>query len=391
MVHFFFVIEPLMIIPLSTSILFDLHVSYSKAGLILALYTIGACIGSLVCNITANERIERQKIILFLVLSSTCLLITSFTEQFYIFLIMRLLSGLFGGLLSVTNLNYLIRCSRPNQIKRNVAWVLSTFPLALAIGVPFCLTVNSHLGWPSCFMFLAMFLCILSVLFPQSTPEIVSNKASPESKDCHLKIPLEKNSITFISAILTLATAVFGTFLIATQFPVMLMINFAMSNQALSGYYLISGVGAFIAMNIYAKLSFERKRVSVVIFLLTISMIILSCIGFKTSISNIAGYCFVIFIISSSSRTLIINTELIAGLTAEQRAKFTKVQSTIQNSAISAAGLVSTLLCKETTLDGFNYDPLVFVASLVMVSTPFIWLIFCLKSDRKEKSIHEYG
>ncbi|MDO6544704.1 MFS transporter [Photobacterium sanguinicancri] len=375
--HFLIALDMLIIVPFSASIALDTGVTGAQAGYLTAAYALSAAVICLVIKGSKNANHERKRILLLLTGVTVTTLLASVLNDFYLILFTRLLTGIFGGALAVVNLNYLLLVSSDNNRKKNMAILLSAFPLALALGVPLLLFSTSATQWQLGFQLLGSgFICI-SILFTLSkhcqgstvtppTPPFTPESTTPE--------PPATNRVLQL-ALLIITSAVVSTFVISTQYPVMLITTLDIPSSQLSLCYTISGLGSFLAVQTYARMSVKSSSISSLIALLSIAMIVAIHLGFNTLDAMFASITFTIFVIASSVRTLIITTELISSLGANTRTKIISLQSAIQHFAVGLGSTISSTLITLRSDSAPDFTQVIAVATVLIMLTPILWWV----------------
>ncbi|QUI63666.1 MFS transporter [Pseudoalteromonas sp. A22] len=374
-IHFLIALDALIIVPFSAEMALSSGTSPSNSGLLVSAYAIAAAFTCLWVRGTGNLSKEKYKVFIFLSATTLLTLLTSALESFYILLLVRALTGICGGALVVLNLNLVIQLSHENDKKKDTAILLSAFPLALAIGIPALLFITANQGWQLGFMILGSGLAITALLF---TFIFLSNiKQASQSSASN---PMPSNTFhptkTLKYALFIAFFVVLSTFAISTQFPVMLITNLSISSPMLSACYLLSGVCSFIAIQLYARRKLNNHTTSYLIYFLSGLMILAALFGFTISSVVFAAGLFTLFVIASATRSMILVTELITSLHAEERSTFISLQNAIQHFAIASGGTIASLLVMPRENHTLNFNVLIVVSTLLVVITVVMWKNF---------------
>ncbi|WMO13485.1 MFS transporter [Pseudoalteromonas piscicida] len=374
-IHFLIALDALIIVPFSAEMALSSGTSPSNSGLLVSAYAIAAAFTCLWVRGTGNLSKEKYKVFIFLSATTLLTLLTSALESFYILLFVRALTGICGGALVVLNLNLVLQLSHENDKKKDTAILLSAFPLALAIGIPALLFITANQGWQLGFMILGSGLAITALLF---TFIFLSNiKQASQSSASN---PMPSNTFnptkTLKYALFIAFFVVLSTFAISTQFPVMLITNLSISSPMLSACYLLSGVCSFIAVQLYARRKLNNHTTSYLIYFLSGLMILAALFGFTISSVIFAAGLFTLFVIASATRSMILVTELITSLHAEERSTFISLQNAIQHFAIASGGTIASLLVMPRENHTLNFNVLIVVSTLLVVITVVMWKNF---------------
>lgn len=374
-IHFLVALDALVIVPLSSTISLSLEEDASQAGYLVSAYAIAAAIICLFTKGTTDPDREIKRVCICVVgLAVTTWLATLITD-FNGLLAFRVISGFFGGALAVLNLNYLTLLSGDSDRKRNIAVLLSSFPLALSVGVPALIILSSVSDWQTSFQVIAGSLFMIGVvvfLSPsiRSKPEDTKSIGT-DNQPFTLTEFLYSRDLRFVIC-LAFGT-VLGTFLVSTQFPVMLEVNLGISPTLLGYCYVISGTCSFVAMQIFGRIRVSDKAVFLLITCLSLAMVISIFLGFSSLNVGNAAAAFIVFVVVSSTRTLVISVELINSLSPNKRMLLIRMQSSLQHFAVGFGGLFSSSLVQPQSASSLDFDVLVYVAVCIVLCVPLLW------------------
>ncbi|WP_081669142.1 MFS transporter [Photobacterium halotolerans] len=376
MIHFLVALDALIIVPFSSVMAMEARVPASQSGYLTSVYAIAAALTCLVIKGSQDVTRERERILFYLAGIAMTTLITSTLDNFNLLLLARIVTGIFGGALAVVNLNYLILISDEKKKKKNTAILVSAFPLALALGVPGLIMVSAGTHWQFGFQLLGMALIFSAILllivhFTSPKPLQASEYAKDRVQNTPVN-PLSNYKRLFFSAAL-IFTAILSTFVVSTQYPVMLTVNLAISEKLLSLCYMASGLGSFVFIQYYARAKMSDVAVGKLIARLSLVMAIAVGMGFHTENVNLAALAFVIFIIVSSVRTLILITELISALTPQDRVIFIGLQNTLQHFSVGLGGALGSLLVTLQAGLSVDFSAMTYVAIVLIACTPVLW------------------
>ncbi|WP_102308365.1 MFS transporter [Vibrio lentus] len=377
-IHFLVALDALIIVPLSSTISLSLRDDASQAGYLVSAYAIAAAVICLFTKGSLDPNREIKRVYICVVGLAVTTWLTSVASDFDLLIVYRMLSGLFGGALAVLNLNYLTLISCDDDRKRNIAVLLSSFPLALSAGVPALIMLSSMGEWQLSFQVIAGLLLLIGAVVSLS-PSIQLKEGSAESEftDNHkFKLGDYLCSRDLRFAIMLAFSAVLGTFLVSTQFPVMLEVNLGISATLLGYCYAISGTCSFIAMQAFARIRVTEQAVFRLIVCLSLGMVISIVWGFGSRNVGSAAVAFVVFVVVSSTRTLVLSVELINALSVNKRMLLIRLQSSLQHFAVGFGGLLSSALVQPQSGASLDFNTLVYVAVGIVLCTPCLWVAY---------------
>lgn len=378
-IQFLIALDALIIVPFSSSMAIQANASASQSGYLTSAYALAAGITCLVIKGSQDIAREKNRLVFFLFGITVMTILTTIVEGFNLLVLTRALTGLFGGALAVVNFNYLLLISGRDNKKKNTAILLSTFPLALALGVPTLILISSGSGWQLGFQVVggafSIVTLIFTVLLMASFKQLrLLNHALTKVKQTPTADTLSNGKAMFLSAVV-MFTAILSTFVVSTQYPVMLTINLNISEQLLSLCYTLSGLGSFIAIQYYARTKNKDFSLKKLIVLLSLLMVTTVGVGFKTVDIYSAATAFVIFIIVSSTRTIILITELVNALTPQDRVRMISLQNSLQHFAVGLGGALGSLLVTQDLDSNLDFTTMIHVAIVLIISTPGLFWI----------------
>lgn len=377
-IHFLVALDALIIVPLSSTISLSLRDDASQAGYLVSAYAIAAAVICLFTKGSLDPNREIKRVYICVVGLAVTTWLTSVASDFDLLIVYRMLSGLFGGALAVLNLNYLTLISCDNDRKRNIAVLLSSFPLALSAGVPALIMLSSMGEWQLSFQIIAGLLLLIGAVVSLSTSiQLKEGSAESEFTDSQkFKLGDYLCSRDLRFAIVLAFSAVLGTFLVSTQFPVMLEVNLGISATLLGYCYAISGTCTFIAMQAFARIRGTDKAIFRLIVCLSLGMVISIVWGFGSLNVGSAAVAFVVFVVVSSTRTLVLSVELINALSVNKRMLLIRLQSSLQHFAVGFGGLLSSALVQPQSGASLDFNTLVYVAVGIVLCTPCLWVAY---------------
>ncbi|QUJ70163.1 MFS transporter (plasmid) [Photobacterium sp. GJ3] len=367
LIHFLMALDLLIIVPLSIFILQETHNDASQAGYLSGSYALCAALSSLL--LTRSAQSERKWHLICLLGLAISTLLLPFLQHFNALLVARAAAGCFGGMLAVTNMNALARVSPPQLRKRHMAMLMSTFPLALTLGVPVLLWLTHFFGWQSTFYVIGglLFMCLLLVLIrPDAThpqDELDSHPADAQKMPPFAVLPFA----------LLIAMTILGTFLVSTQFPVMLVERLHLSETSLALSYLAGGTGSFLLIQSYSRYHGTCSDLTCIAVLSGL-MGLCSVLGFFTDNPHLALAMFAGFMTVSSARSLILVTSTLSDLPAALRTKMAGIQNAVQHLSVGLGAIFSSFMISEAATQPIDFKQLVAVSVILTLLVPAcIW------------------
>lgn len=372
LVHFLLALDALVIVPFSAVITTQLAVSGALAGYLTMAYALAAGVTCLLFKGADNINTERRRCLTLLLGLALVTGASVWVASFEWMIIARVVAGVCGGGLAVVNLNLMVLQADDEHRRKHTALLLSAFPLALTLGVPLLLLLaGDHWQWSFAILALSLlavwlvFFLICRRVAPGSEPD--SGGQNPRFSE----VVAERRVLWF--AVAMISSAVLGTFVVSTQFPVMLHLNLTIGAGLLSGCYTFGGLGSFIVMQTYARLRLTSGQSGQWIFILTAVMLGAMVCGFNTQDVWLAAGAFVFFIIASSARSLILATEMIATLPIAVRNHIIGIQNALQHFAVGVGGALGSVLIATDRHGQLDFSVMLWAAAALGVVPVLLW------------------
>lgn len=162
MVQFTNALEYMMVTPLFPLMADALGQDVSQAGYVASSYTFASVIAGLIGFFFLDRLPKKRMIIVCLIMIGLLTSIIPAIKIFSLLLLIRFVTGLFGGILLATAMALLLDLIPEAMRGKMIALVLTAFPLVSIAGLPFILWLAEVWQWQLAFYLLAS-ICFLSV------------------------------------------------------------------------------------------------------------------------------------------------------------------------------------------------------------------------------------
>lgn len=164
-----------MIAALLPTLTASLHISISKAGLLVVMYSVAAATSSFVSGTLSDHHGRRVFLLGGVILFAAASAAASFSHTFSQLLAMRLITGFAAGTISTCSIAY-AGDGFPYEVRgKAIGLISSAYFIAPILGVPLAAQIASHWGWQKSFLF---FACLAVAVFASS---LTLEKDSPVS------------------------------------------------------------------------------------------------------------------------------------------------------------------------------------------------------------------
>jgi predicted MFS family arabinose efflux permease len=277
--QFTVVLDFMILSPLGALLLRDLGIATSQFGLVVSAYAFSAGISGL---LTAGfaDRFDRKKLLLFFYCGFVLgTLLCAIATSFHFLLIARVVTGLFGGVISSISFA-IITDLFPLEVRGRVMGVVQTaFAASQVMGLPLGLYLSNRFDWH------APFFMIVGVSIVAGTAIAIYLRPIVE----HLKRPSDGNALEHLlktvrqgryqrvfAATILLATGGFMLMPFGSAFTVY---NLGISLEKLPLVYMVTGVSSILAGPVIGRISDAIGKYA------------MFCIGSAAAMVFVGTYC----------------------------------------------------------------------------------------------------
>lgn len=370
-IHFAIALSSLIVVPLAAFISLDTQLSAKLVGYLVS--------GKAICALFTSYLVKERRVYdlslmtaLLLILSTVTYLFT-LTKSFNLMLTYQCLSGLCCGAISVLNFNDVMARSQVSERKERIGNLLSCYPLALAIGVSPLVFIASESSWRVSLQLLSVliFIGFLGVFLQQRQSVPAQDEAIGSS--VRKSVLQVRHLGSFALCSLAIFFSVFSTFLFSVQLPTFMLGKLHIAPYLVSIGYVVGGLGCFATI--------QRYTVNSQAFL-PLQKILLASLGVATLATlvlfsqnvYVVVASFILFIMISASRTLVVKTDILHYADSELRTLMVGTQGGVQYIAMASAGVLGSLILSSGS-DELNYSLLVEVGLTFSLCVPALCIL----------------
>lgn len=361
--QFTVVLDFMVLSPLSDTLIKELKIDASKFSLVVSSYAFSAgCSGLLAAGFA--DKFDRKKLLLFFYsgfIAGT--LFCGLAPDYYSLLAARIITGVFGGVLSSISFA-IITDLFPMEVRGRVMGTVQTaFAASQVLGIPAGLMLANAYGWHSPFIMIVVVSVVVGVL--------IVVKLKPVNE--HLKLKSDKNAFSHLIKTISNADYLKGfaaTCLLATggfmlnQFGGAFSINnLKLSKEELPILFGVTGVFSIIAGPLVGKLSDKVGKYKVFFAGSVLSMIM---VGIYTSLGATPLWLLLIvsiFLFISVASRMVASSALMSGVPEpKDRGAFMGINSSVQYLAGGISAYSAGLIVYQDKTGVFhNYEVLGYV------------------------------
>lgn len=260
LLQFTVVLDFMIISPIGDMLVKSLSITTKQFGLAVSSYAFSAATSGIIAA-GFIDKFERKRVLLFFFTGFIIGTIFCALANTYLSLLLaRIITGLFGGVISSITFTVITDLFTPGQRGRATSTVQMTFSVSQILGIPFGIFIANKLGWHyTFFLIVILSVLILSVILLKLKPI-----------DEHLKLQNDKNpfghlwctiknkhyQVGFLG-ITFLAT---GGFMIMPFTSIFLVNNIHLTNADLPFIFMVTGISSLFVMPLIGKLSDKYEK-----------------------------------------------------------------------------------------------------------------------------------
>ncbi|QLG89066.1 MFS transporter [Chitinibacter bivalviorum] len=349
LVMFTTIVDFMIMMPLASYLMAEMHVNTAQFGLLVSSYSLAAGCSALLASSQA-DRFDRRHALLFcyaglMVATLACGMASGFVSL----LLARILAGIFGGVIGSICMAIVGDVIPAERRGHAMGWVMLGFSISAVAGVPLGLWLAANAGWRVPFLGLTLICAVVAVGIMRFVPPVRAHLASLDQNaswlDNYRELLSDRNHWWAVS--LTAMLMVSGFLVIPFIAPTMVA-NIGISQHDLMYVYLVGGAGTIFSRPIIGNLSdrYPKKHVVGALIVLSFIPIILVTqslalgLGWQLLIS-------LLFFVFVSGR-FIPATAMVTGATRPHlRGRLMAFNSAVQNFASGAASLLAGLILTQ--------------------------------------------
>jgi predicted MFS family arabinose efflux permease len=386
MTQFTVILDFMVMSPLGDMLIKSLSMKPSSFGIAVSAYAFSAGISGL---LTAGfaDRFDRKKLLLFfysgfIVGTFLC----SLANSFELLVAARIITGLFGGVISSISMAIITDLFSLQQRGRVMGFIQMGFGASQVLGIPIGLYIANKWGWESPFVMVAAVAIIIAILIVVVLKPINKHLGLQHDRSAfkHLWHTVSKKNYR-IGFAATAALSI-GGFMMMPFGSVFAVNNLHVTAEELPVLFMVSGVSSLIIMPLIGKLSDTVSKFR--IFSVASIWTMLICVAY----TNLSATPFwiviglnVLMMIGIMSRMVPSSALTSAIPDMEDRGAFMSINSSMQQIAGGVAAAVSGMIVVQQTKFSpiEHYDIVGYV--VVVVTLISIFLMYRVNQLAKKK------
>ena len=372
LVQFTNIMDFMIIMPLGPQLIDLFKIGPKEFSLLVASYTYTAGFVNFM-GIFFLDRYNRKSALLIAYIGFILgTLFCFFANSYELLLLARVLTGMFGGVLSSISFSILGDSIPIERRGTATGIVMISFPLATTLGVPAGLYFANIYTWNAPFLILVGLGSLVFAMILFFIPQMKSH-FSNQSKN---PFPILKNFLTNwnqIKALTLMAFMMFGQMSIIPFITLYSVGNIGIKNMELPYIYLFGGISNFVGMPLIGKLCDKIGFGKGFFIVVTLSLIPIFLI------TNVSGVSLIVWLICTTLFMLLVGGRIVPALSLitstvlpQNRGSFMSFVSSIQQLFSGLAVTVSGfIVSKSITGELIGYNLVGYIAiTCTIVSIP---------------------
>lgn len=376
LLQFCVVLDFMVLAPLGTFVMPELGINEKQFSIVVAAYALSAGASAIATSFFA-DKFDRKKLLIFFftgfILGTLyCGLANSFTHL----LLARIITGIFGGVLSSISYAIVTDLFEPSKRGRVVGLIQMSFGLSQVIGIPIAITLyNQFKDWHLIFLIcvaLAVVIVLLVLFFLKPVNEHLKLQDGSNVWSHFMDTIKNKRYLSAFGATVLLVTGGFMIMPFASDFATH---NLKITENQLSFVYILTGGITFISSLLAGYLSDKINR----LYIFTFGTFLSICIVLIYTRLGVTDLWLVILLncilfMGISSRIVPTQALMTSIPEPKDRGVFMSINSAIQQVSGGISALISgSIVYKNANEELVNYD---IVGIVVAISMICAWLMF---------------
>lgn len=276
LIQFTVVLDFMIISPIGDILKKSLRIDNLQFGAVVSAYAISAALSGILAAGFA-DKYDRKKLLLFFYVGFVLgTLFCGLSDSYYTLFIARIVTGIFGGVISSIGMAIITDLFSPQERGRVMGFVQMAFAASQVLGVPAGIEIANHLNWNATFIMIVGLALVIGVLFALRFKPVTG----------HLKLQKEGNAFIHLwktikkrnyrIGFLAISMLSMGGFMLMPFTAAFLINNVKIPKDKLSLIFLCTGLASIVVMPLVGRLSdkIDRLKLFTVGSLLAMVMIL---------------------------------------------------------------------------------------------------------------------
>ena len=276
LLQFTVILDFMIISPLGDMLTKKLHINTAQFGIVVSAYAISAGVSGL---LTAGfaDKFDRKKLLIFFysgfILGTV---LCAMAPNFYFLLGARIVTGLFGGVLSSVSMAIVTDLFSMEVRGRVMGFIQMAFGASQVLGIPIGLVLANNLGWHSTFWMVAGVGLLLAIAVVLYMKPITGHLHLQHDRNALQHLVKTISNKPYLQAFLATTLLATGGFMMMPFAAVYSVNNLGLTNEQLPELYFISGIFSFLTGPLMGYLADKAGKYTMFLVGTGISMVMVA-------------------------------------------------------------------------------------------------------------------
>ena len=343
LINFTHIIDSMLIMPLGDIFIELYDITAAQYSILVSAYAMGAVISGLIAIFYLDVFDRKKALMIAYAGFGVGTFLCAFAQSYHMLLSLRLLTGLFGGVLGSIVLSIVSDIYKFEERGRAMGILTGAFAAASALGVPFGIYLAAQGSWQLpfiCIGVLAIFVSIWIVVgFPSMQGHLEKVRSDRNFKNILGDILTDMNQVNALMAGFVL---ILGHFLIIPFISPYLIKNVGFSQMEITYQFFFGGIATVFTSPIIGRAVDKYGFMKVFVVMVLFSFIPTILITQMSFMPIAWAVCITtLFFIGGVGRMIPANTIISASAPTANRGSFMSFKSMMQQLAIAIASFIS--------------------------------------------------
>jgi len=375
LLNFTHILDFMIMMPLGNILMPKWNLTTSQFAIIVSSYSLAAFVSSFFAIFFA-DKFDRKKLLLFaysgfLIGTLGC----AFAINVQTLIVVRTITGLFGGLISAQVLSIISDVIPYERRGSAMGMLMGGFALASVIGVPVGLFLANKYYWYSPFLIVASLGTLLIPFLIKYVPNVNAHLANPLALKerivnfTHIfKNPIQVTALSFSFLL------IMGHFIIVPLINPYMVYNVGVPQPYTPLIYLVGGLAALITAQIVGKTADKYGKRQVFVAAALVSLLFVILITSMQAMSLVLVLIvFGLWFSASTGRTVPGQAMITQSATIQTRGSFMSLNSCVQSLGTGMASLLSGWITySDASFAIHNYNWLGYISVILIIICIFL-------------------
>lgn len=255
LLQFTIILDFMVISPLGDILMKTLDMSTSNFGLVVSGYAFSAGASGLLAAGFADKYDRKKLLVFFYVGFIVGTLFCALSQNFWMLLVSRIVTGFFGGVIGSISLAIVTDLFALNQRGRVMGFIQMSFAVSQIIGIPIGIYFANLWGWHSAFIMVVIIASLILFAIISKLRPVDAHLALQSDKSALLHLWHTVRNRNYRVSFSTVALLSVGGFMLQPFGSAYLINNLGVTQEQLPIVFLSTGLAVLIIMPIVGKLS----------------------------------------------------------------------------------------------------------------------------------------